>query len=279
MRPDTSEEMARLNLTPGVVDLGETLTHPAMGIEVPRSSPRCDQDLLELGLASEAPGGGLGRRLFGPSPSLARSMPQGISSAASAAAAHWAKGQLRWAAVASASVVVGLLTGLLSLVAFAFVWALFAAAVLVHEVGHVVAYRALAPPDAPAILVVRGTRCHLVRLRLTPFADVAVALAGPLAPCIVAVPLVALLWADGAGPWAPLTFWAWCALALSHAVCAALPFGDGATIREGLRLARRKCPLKRFKPESGPQSRDASPPQVPTAASAGRRRCQRRSLP
>jgi Cu/Ag efflux pump CusA len=159
------------------------------------------------------------------------------------AAVHWAKGQFRWLVLVSASVAVGLSTGLFSLVALALAWGLFAVAVLVHELGHIVAYRALAPDDAPAIFVIRGMRCHVVRKRLTPASDIVVALAGPLAPGIIAVFLIPLLfapllWVDAVAPWAPLAFAAWLALAASHALCVALPFGDGATIREGWLLAR-----------------------------------------
>ncbi|KHL01149.1 hypothetical protein LK10_17040 [Sinomonas humi] len=136
------------------------------------------------------------------------------------------------------SLVIGVVTGLHSLVAVATGGLLFALAVLVHEAGHVVAYRALAPLDAPAIFVVRGMRCHLVRMRLVPVSDGAVALAGPLAPAAMAIFFVPLLFADRVAPWLPLVCFAWLALALSHALCAALPFGDGTTIRESWSLAR-----------------------------------------
>lgn len=248
MRPDTSEQTPGLILTGGAVDRCDAVTHPDLGIEVPRDSPRFIEDLLEMGLASEARESGVWGLLFGRSLSRAHVMPRGAGSSASSAAVHWAKGQVRWLVLASASVVVGVFSGLFSLVALAVAWALFAVSVLVHELGHIVAYRVLAPEDAPAIFVVRGMRCHVIRRRLTPVSDIAVALAGPMAPGIVSIFLMSLLLMslllapllglEAAGPLPTLTFGAWLALAASHAISAALPFGDGATIREGWRLAR-----------------------------------------
>jgi hypothetical protein len=127
---------------------------------------------------------------------------------------------------------VGFAAGLSSVIALAAGALLFAAAILVHEIGHVLAYRALAPRDSPGIMVTRGLRCHLVRKTLTAKADLAVALAGPMAPAVVGAFLLPV------AAWVPLVFWAWAALALSHAACAALPFGDGETIRDSWRRAR-----------------------------------------
>lgn len=211
--------------------------HASLGIEIVRSSERFVQDILELGLASEEEIPGW-RSLVGPLPFRARVLPRGVRRSAWVVSSHWAKGQTRWATAVLMSLVVGLATRLHSLVALAAGGLLFALAVLVHEAGHVVAYRALAPRDAPAIFVVRGMRCHLVRMRLMPLSDVAVALAGPLAPGGMAIFFVPLLFAERVAPWMPLVCVAWLALALSHALCAALPLGDGATIRESWRLAR-----------------------------------------
>ncbi|WP_138419347.1 hypothetical protein [Sinomonas gamaensis] len=138
----------------------------------------------------------------------------------------------RCAALALVSSVVGIAAGLSSLIAIAAGGLLFSAAILVHELGHVLAYRALAPADSPGIMVTCGIRCHLVRKTLTPKADLAVALAGPVAPAIAGAFLIPF------AAWVPLVLWAWAALALSHAVCAALPFGDGETIRDSWHRAR-----------------------------------------
>lgn len=230
MRHDISDQACRLVLTPGAFDRGDAVLHPSLGIEASRSSKDFRQTLLELGLASEA-GSNVWRWLFGAATSRARLLPDGWP-AVHAALIHCLTGMSRWAALAFVSSALGFAAGLSSLIALAAGCLLFFAAVLVHEIGHVVAYRALAPRDSPGIMVTRGLRCHLVRKTLAPNADIAVALAGPVAPAIAGSFLIPV------ATRAPLVFWAWAALALSHAACAALPFGDGETIRDSWRRAR-----------------------------------------
>jgi hypothetical protein len=79
MRPDMSEVMkvrydASLILTPGTIDRGDAIVHPSLGVEVHRASERFTEDLLELGLASEAPKGGTLRWLLGAARSSARAL-------------------------------------------------------------------------------------------------------------------------------------------------------------------------------------------------------------
>jgi hypothetical protein len=107
---------------------------------------------------------------------------------------------------------------------------LFFAAVIVHEAGHVVAYRSMGP-DLPAVFSARLGRFRLVRLPLPALQDVTVTIAGPSAT--LAIPLILL----PGYAWWPLQFWAGTIIALAHVSLLLRRDGDGEMLREAFRSA------------------------------------------
>jgi hypothetical protein len=99
----------------------------------------------------------------------------------------------------------------------------------VHELGHVIAFRALAPSGSPVRVWWSGMNAGLVRRPLSPRRDVAVTLAGPSSPLL----LVLVLW--------PLMgiaeLIAFSIVGIGHALSLFLPGGD----RDALRAARDDC--------------------------------------
>ncbi|MDQ4502772.1 hypothetical protein [Sinomonas sp. ASV322] len=211
------------------------MAFPPLGIAVTQTSPTFRHDLLELGLASEnrkrAPLGSV----FGTSLSRATVLPSGWRSSVAVALSHYARAMFRVFVLLGLVLVAGLGTGLTSLAGLALAGFFLACSILVHELGHVAAYRLLGGSMAPGIAVAKGMRCHLVRRGLPPWRDLLVAAAGPLAPGFLVPFLVPFLWV------APLTCGAWLAIALGHALCALWPVGDGVTIWGAVaQLSRRR---------------------------------------
>lgn len=111
--------------------------------------------------------------------------------------------------------------------------ALFFASVIVHEAGHVLAYRTMRP-DHPAVFSARLGRFRLVRLPLTVSQDITVTVAGPSAT--LTIPLLLL---PGYPLW-PLQFWAAIIIALAHISLLVRSDGDGAMLRAALQLRSRR---------------------------------------
>jgi len=132
-------------------------------------------------------------------------------------------------AVLAAALVIGACAGLLAVVALSLTGLALIGAVLVHELGHVLAYRILVGRAAPAVLTVRGASCRVVRLSGRSSADLGVVLAGPFAPLLAASlgwPLFAL---------APAAVLMVTLIAVGHVAGLALPAGDGLTLRAIIR--------------------------------------------
>lgn len=213
-------------LTPGVRLIDGTYLFDELGCAVSRGEADYRRLLLDTGLATERP-------RFQPAwlsdlladrsraaileSSLVRSGLQSIG--------HNAVGMVRWWLLVIGLVAIGQIARLQSIVAVGLALTLFLISVLVHEAGHVVAYRLVAAEGAIGVLVSSGARCQLVRPVLAPADDRWVIVAGALAPLIVAVastPVAYVL---------PLLFWSWLAVALGHAACLLIPVGDGANLR------------------------------------------------
>ncbi|MEA5454629.1 hypothetical protein SPF06_07830 [Sinomonas sp. JGH33] len=210
------------------------MAFPALAIAVSSTSSTFRRDLLDLGLASETAEHGLLRLVFGASPSRAKALPGGWVPSVAAALVHYGLSMSRVVGLLGLVFAAGLGTGATSLAGLALGGLLLVGSALVHELGHVVAYRLAGGPGAPAIAVAKGMKCHLVRRRLSPRRDLLVAAAGPLAPGLLVLPAVPLVWI------APLAFAAWIAIALGHALCALCPVGDGLTIWVALAQLRRE---------------------------------------
>lgn len=123
--------------------------------------------------------------------------------------------------------------GLLGLVVVAHGIALLALALLatvVHELGHLVAYR-LAAPSAPALLECDLLRAALHRAPLARRPDRAVTLAGPLAPLVLVAVLLPLAGA------LPAEAIAATVVAAAHAGSLALPTADRRAWRNAAELA------------------------------------------
>lgn len=105
-----------------------------------------------------------------------------------------------------------------------FVALLIPVSILVHELGHIVAFRILAP-TTPGLFVMTRISPRLVRPEIAPVKDIAVSLAGPCAPVLVlgfASPFVFQ---------SPAEFIAFAILAVSHIMFIFMPHGDGAALR------------------------------------------------
>lgn len=96
----------------------------------------------------------------------------------------------------------------------------------VHELGHLVAFRALAPAGAPVRVWWSGMNAGLVRQPLPPRRDVLVTLAGPFSPLV----LMLVLWPV----MGVAELIAFSIVGIGHTLSVFLPGGD----RDALRAAR-----------------------------------------
>jgi hypothetical protein len=229
-----------------VVAAGGRWSHPGLRISLPAPdeviSGNSGRDMLEraqaaadAGLANVIPVRGQ-RRI--PPPAVlptTRSVPlkNGLA-AATLQTIRIMADAVRWglvAAVVSALAAVLLQNPVLTVIAAAI--ALFCISLVLHEAGHVAAYR-LAAPRSAGMLVVAGPRFRLVRRPDTSGRDLLITLAGPAAT--VLLPL-ALLPAAGT---VPISFWLSAAVCSGHLYPLLLPHtGDGLALRQAM-TARRK---------------------------------------
>ena len=212
-------------VTPGARLRAGVVEHAELGCAAPVDG----FDALELGLVSERATLTLAARRVTLPPWLtsdARPLPEGAIAAALGTLRHQSRGLSGLIALAGATLLAGVATASLGLVGVAGLALLLLGSVLVHEAGHVVAYRLLFGRSAPAIVVVCGARCHVVRVADDSRADVAVVIAGGAAPVLVAL---ATLPFAAVAP-APVLLGA--LVALGHLAALALPVGDGASLRQ-----------------------------------------------
>ncbi|MCA4134120.1 hypothetical protein [Arthrobacter sp. M4] len=106
--------------------------------------------------------------------------------------------------------------------------ALFLASVVVHEIGHVAAYRLISPTAAASFSATNG-RFRLTREPLPAVRDITVTVAGPASALLL--PLVLL---PGFASW-PLQVWTATAIGLGHLTLLFRSVGDGAALRQALR--------------------------------------------
>ena len=168
-------------------------------------------------------------------------LPAGILPAVVTSLSVHARGSIPAATMAGLAAAVGLLTGFLGVTASGIALAALAASVIVHETGHVVVYRLVAPAEAWGTIVRGAAAGHLVRMPLGARADVLVACGG--AGAVVAGTLLFLPLA----PASPLVPVLWGAIAGGHALSLLVPVGDGATIRT--LSARPTLPLAEGEPD------------------------------
>lgn len=202
---------------------------PELGLRLEASAP----EAASLGLCSDELLVCFGSRSWRMPPWFttgAKVLPAGVVAAALASLRHFGAGMGLLLGVLGGALVIGIVTGYLGLAAVAIMGLVLLGSVLVHELGHVLAYRVLIGRRAPAVLVVRGASCRLVRLSGATTPDAVVIAAGSLAPVVAALPLW-FLFAQ-----APVLVILATLVALGHVVGLLIPVGDGAALRE---LARR----------------------------------------
>jgi hypothetical protein len=198
---------------------------PELGLRREASSP----EAASFGLCSDELHVTLGARSWRIPPwftTAAKTLPAGVCAAALASLRHFGAGMGLYLGVLGGALPVGIATGYLGLAAVAIMGLVLLGSVLVHELGHVLAYRLLFGRRAPAVLVVRGASCRLVRLSGPRTSDALVIAAGPLAPVVAAVPLWFLF------PHAPALVILATLVAIGHVVGLLIPVGDGAALRE-----------------------------------------------
>jgi hypothetical protein len=214
-------------LTSGVRREGDDLVHDALGIRI--RNARMVRDLAaDLGLVSTRVSVSVARVTTKIPPWLhpaARPLPNGVLGAVAASVIHNAEGMSLILVAATGALAAGWVSGSNALTGLATAGLLILISVLVHEAGHAIAYRLVMPRGATGILVVRGLSCHLVRAKAGRVRDVAIVLAGAIAPNVVAAALLPLY------PIAPFTVAFAILVALAHIAALALPVGDGASLR------------------------------------------------
>jgi hypothetical protein len=102
--------------------------------------------------------------------------------------------------------------------------------IVVHEVGHVIAYRLLCGRAAPALLVVRGIDVRLIRRAGRRRHDAVIAASGGLA--VLASAALVVPATLGSLPGVALV---WMFVGLGHVAALAVPVGDGLTLWRALR--------------------------------------------
>lgn len=215
-----------LRLTPGVVFDGYSCTCIGLGLQIPCGEPGWRRLMLDLGLASEVSrfgSGWLSLLLLPRSRALVLDNSAFVASAQSLG--HNLFGMARWFAASALLCIAGVYLELPSIVALGVFFAMFLCSLLVHELGHVVAFRAVAPRGAHGILVSDGLKCHLVRRVCSRRVERLVVLSGPVAPAVITVVLV------GFTPETPWMLGMWLVLCMGHLLTLALPVGDGANFR------------------------------------------------
>ncbi|WP_194948753.1 hypothetical protein [Actinomyces trachealis] len=181
---------------------------------------------LRTGMASQVPHGPAARlAALAVSPTRARTLPQSVAAAVAASIGHNLRGTLSYWTVTVCATMYGAAARDPLTLGIGLIGALFLLSVLLHEAGHVLVFRLLAPAGAQAHIVSHGLHCYMVRLALPRRKDLAVALAGPFGPLLLGGPvLLALL------RWPP-TQLLWAAAALGHIATLLLPVGDGLALR------------------------------------------------
>lgn len=214
-----------LVLTPGVRRQGDRYEFPGLPVSI-LAGDGMRERLLMAGFASE----GRWPRDAGITRALqprwrARVLARTVPVAAAQCGWHFGLSSWPWLMLAGTGMLLGGSGWMGSWGVIAQAGLLVLLATIVHEAGHAVIFRALAGPAPPALLVGRGLLMHLVRPVLTPRRDLAVIVAGPLAPTVAGLLAAPLLVHQ---PYAGLV---WTVVAVVHALALLLPIGDGANLR------------------------------------------------
>lgn len=226
-------------LTPGVHRRGDRYELPGLPVSIVAGDGARER-LLMTGFASEGRWPGRAGIIPALQPRWrARVLDQSIPRAAAQSGLHFGLCSWPWLALAGAGMLLGTsgTVGAWGVIAQAGLLVLLAT--IVHEAGHAVAFRTLAGPAAPALLVGRGLLMHLVRPVLPPRRDLAVIVAGPLAPAMTGLLAAPLLVRH------PYTGLIWAAVAVVHALALVLPVGDGANLRAWwhAQISTRRAPV------------------------------------
>lgn len=226
----------RLSPAPGIVVSDDVWESPAWQVRLPAPpqivGPHSTPDecaaakaVLRIGMASSKPArrgtGRLAVDLVSAYP-----LPNGLLGAIVVLCVQMVRAHPLVAALVTAVPMVASLGGYV-LVAWAGVCALIvAASFVVHETGHVIAFRALAGTTAPITLRITPVSAGLVwRSTGSPARDRAIILAGPVAPLIAAVLVVAATQGN------LVVFFASLITAASHLISLGLREGDGRELR------------------------------------------------
>lgn len=229
-------------LTPGVQRADSHLVHAGWAVRIPDDSAH-DALATDLGLVSTVIRMKVGAWWIRLPPwwhTAVRPLPAGCGRAVRASITHNVAGMAPLLALALAAVAIGIVAAVTALLAVGTVALVCLCSVLIHEAGHVAAFRIVLPRDAPGILVVRGPSCHLVRPSGGPSRDAAIVAAGAAAPVLIAAMLLPV------ATLAPLPVVFAVLVALAHAAALLIPVGDGAALRAALRARRRSEPVVPF---------------------------------
>lgn len=194
-------------------------------------------------------------------------LPNGMARAGLCAAVLVLRGTLPIVVGGLGTAVIGTLVGSSALIAVGVVGVMISVSLAVHEMGHAVALRAV-DPNGCAILVSRRGSAALTRRALTRWRETLVVCAGPCAPAVIGVPLIALV------AWSWLVPAAWLLISIAHLATLALPVGDGGNLRTAWRR-RGVARLRQRRRRTGTPRVRASAPE-PQRSPVARRRTPRR---
>lgn len=206
-----------IRLTSGVRLVDDGYLFAEAGIFVSSHHPRLRSELLDAGFASEISSPWWRSRSF------AIVLAPDVSAAPLRSLIHNLRGMLRTIIILVFLTTLSITFNNVGTLGICIAAAIFLASILLHEAGHVFAFRFVAPRRY-AILVSAGLRCHMVRPALEGWREITVVIAGPIAPMLPTIGF--LLYARSA----TFVVYVWGAIALGHVLLLLIPIGDGANL-------------------------------------------------
>ena len=214
-----------------------TIENQSLGLSVRKNIDNLNRVLLDNGLASQSRYQWSISRIW-TSSTYSQPLQEGGPKAAAQAAAFFFLGMTRWWLIAAALALLAVVSGILSFFALAIALTLLLLSVVIHELGHVVAFRAFARPSSTAYVVSRGFNCSLIRRAIPNSAELLIVTAGPIAPLLFSFAFLPFL----IGP--VYVFWFWLALSAGHVMSLFIPVGDGLNFILALRRKRTRAHVK-----------------------------------
>jgi biotin transporter BioY len=180
------DPLSSVQLTPGVTSEDQRYSMCGLDLSINASHPNLIHTLLEFGFASQK------KMTLAASRSRAKILKISVVEAVIQSFVHNLLGMKRWAVATVVLFVLATVLGLPSFTAIGIALLLFFASILVHEAGHVAAFRLVSTAGHVGVLVSRGARCYLVRGVLSRRHEALITISGPIAPFLASTFLLPL---------------------------------------------------------------------------------------